>query len=228
MLVLRVNVREWIEDTAAGKISNNIPGATERKAIVATVLELAVLKFGQQTADELSPLLRQMSHRERMTAAVRFVAECDTGEDLIARTKEVASVLGGDLPPNSLISSIIMLLRAGSIERATPVLEKLFDRYDETADASLIAACVAWIGDVTAPGWIAQMYEGGDREDARQAAKELVLMLATHKYGREQAEEISPLLDQVSGQEGFSEITSGFINCDTVDELVALAREAAN
>lgn len=69
--------------------------------------------------------------------------------------------------------------------------------------------------------------EKGLERGRTDGERNLVRRLASRRYGRETADQLVPILDRLSDPERIAAIADAVLECETVEEFIAQAREEA-
>ena len=97
---------------------------------------------------------------------------------------------------------------------------ELRTRNEEEEVATLAERVKKW-GDELNQQWLEKGIERGREQGERQ----MVYRLATHRFGSGIAEQLTPLLDQLSDPERIAAVATMAFDCETAEEFMARARE---
>ena len=87
--LLEARAEEWKAEWLAEGIEKGIEqGRAEERALLD---RLAALKFGARTAERLSGLLDRLTTPEELLEVGSWIIECDTGAELLDRTRAHAA-----------------------------------------------------------------------------------------------------------------------------------------
>ena len=68
--------------------------------------------------------------------------------------------------------------------------------------------------------------EQGIEQGRQQGERQMVFRLAAHRFGPGVAEQLAPLLDQLSDPDRIAAVATMVLECETAEEFIARAREA--
>ena len=93
MATLLERVQKWGEEERRQWLKQGLERGLERGRIDGErdlVRRLASRRYGPEAADQLVPVLEELSDPERIAAVAASVLECETAEEFILRAREVA------------------------------------------------------------------------------------------------------------------------------------------
>lgn len=96
---------------------------------------------------------------------------------------------------------------------------------EDSGMSSALAERVREWGDELNQQWLEKGIRQGRREGIRQE-RALVLRLAGRRFGSPVAEELAPLLGELSDHERIASVADAVIECETAEEFLARAAEA--
>ena len=102
---------------------------------------------------------------------------------------------------------------------------ELRTRSEEEEMATLAERVRKW-GDELNQQWLEKGIGKGIEQGRQQGERQLVFRLAAHRFGPGIAEQLAPLLDQLSDPDRIAAVATMVLECETAEEFIARARVA--
>ena len=96
----------------------------------------------------------------------------------------------------------------------------------EEEEMSTLAERVRQWGDELNQQWLEKGIEKGIEQGREQGERQMVYRLAAHRFGSGIAEQLTPLLDQLSDPERIAAVATMVLECESGDEFITRARKA--
>ena len=166
---------------------------------------------------------------------------------------EIQTLDPARLPPDNVLSTIAMFEQAGSPGQVEELARSLAARLERVGDPKLVASFGVWISLVLAQRFgaagkrmevrlttgkegrmttlIERARKWGEERDQLwlkrgrlEGERDLVLRMATRKFGPGTADDLAPVLADVSDPDRIAALAARVFECATAEELVAWAR----
>ena len=143
---------------------------------------------------------------------------------------EFQSTIDHDMALRMLDYTVRVLQGLGRDDRGPggkypPLLPVELQTTSEEEEVSTLAERVRKWGDELNQQWLEKGIERGREKGIEQGERLLVYRLAAHRFGSGIAEQLGPLLDELSDPERIAAVATMVLECESGEEFIARARE---